>query len=205
MKETSILIGGFGGQGVVLLGRLIAYSGMLEDRHVTFFPSYGAEMRGGTANCTVIISEEMIGSPVVLDIDVLIAMNGASLERFSKRVKPGGVIIYNSSLIKRQNFRDDVAYICVPANEIAKSISEGIDSSKALNQARSANMVMFGAFVSSSGLIKPDSAYDALQRLTGSKGDKRLFENMEAIKRGIDYIVSKKGEDSRHTVSPPAH
>ncbi|MFN3395612.1 MAG: 2-oxoacid:acceptor oxidoreductase family protein [Thermodesulfovibrionales bacterium] len=177
MRETSILIGGFGGQGVLLLGRLIAYGGMLEDKEVTCFPSYGAEMRGGTANCTVIISEELIGSPIVFDIDLLIAMNEASLKRFSGRVKPGGVIIYNTSLIGKPDLRVDVKYIGVPANEIAAS----------------ANMVMLGAFISYSGLIKPDSAYNALRMLTGSKGEERFLKNIEAIKRGIDYIASKKG------------
>lgn len=177
MKETSILIGGFGGQGVLLLGRLIAYGGMLEDKEVTCFPSYGAEMRGGTANCTVIISEELIGSPVVLGIDMLIAMNEASLKRFSERVKIGGVIIYNTSLISEPDKREGVKYIGVPANEMAAS----------------ANMVMLGAFVSYSGLIKPESAYNALRRLTSSKGEERLLENIEAIKKGIDYIASKKG------------
>lgn len=201
MKETSILIGGFGGQGVLLLGRLIAYGGMLEDKEVTCFPSYGAEMRGGTANCTVIISDELIGSPVVHDIDILIAMNEASLKRFSVRVKTGGVILYNTSLIsggdlrgpqKIEDFwgckRKDVTYLGVPANEIA-STKQGIT----LTQVRSANMVMLGAFVSYTGLIKPDSAYEALKRLTSSKGKERLSENMEAINRGIDYIVSSKG------------
>lgn len=177
MKETSILIGGFGGQGVLLLGRLIAYGGMLEDKEVTCFPSYGAEMRGGTANCTVIISDELIGSPVVLDVDMLIAMNEASLKRFSGRVKTGGVIIYNTSLINEPDIRENVKYIGVPANEMAAS----------------ANMVMLGAFISYSGLIKPDSAYKALRMLTGPKGEERLPKNIEAIKRGIDYIASKKG------------
>lgn len=198
MRETSILIGGFGGQGVLLLGRLIAYAGMLEDREVTCFPSYGAEMRGGTANCTVIVSDELIGSPVVLDVDILIAMNEASLKRFSERVKSGGMVIYNTSLIKDVELRRDVIYKGVPANEISASLIGKGDSSGSSIQVRSANMVMLGAFVSCSGLIKPDSAYDALRRLTGTRGKERLSENIEAIKRGIDYIASKKGEDIRH-------
>lgn len=199
MTETSILIGGFGGQGILLLGRLIAYGGMLEDKEVTCFPSYGAEMRGGTANCTVVISDEMIGSPVVLHIDILIAMNEASLKRFSEKVKPGGVVIYNTSLISKADLRKDVTYIGVPADEIASAIKGGG------TQVRSANMVMLGAFISYSGIIGPDSAYEALKRLTGSKGQDRLSENMEAIKRGIEYIASKKGEDSRHKDSPQTH
>ena len=196
MKETSILIGGFGGQGVLLLGRLIAYGGMLEAKEVTCFPSYGAEMRGGTANCTVIISEEMIGSPVVLDIDVLIAMNEASLKRFSGRVKPDGVIFFNTSLISEIDKRKEVRYVGVPADEIASSISgKG-------GQVRSANMVMLGAFMAYSCLIQPDSVFEALKRLTGTKGKDRLSENVEAIKRGIDYIAHKKGEGRRHKDSP---
>lgn len=199
MTETSILIGGFGGQGVLLLGRLIAYGGMLQGKEVTCFPSYGAEMRGGTANCTVVISDEMIGSPVVLHIDMLIALNEASLKRFSEKVKPGGVVIYNTSLISRANLKEDIIHVGVPADEIASAIKGGG------TQVRSANMVMLGAFISYSGIIGPDSAYEALKRLTGSKGQDRLSENMEAIKRGIDYIASKKGEDSRYKDSSQTH
>ncbi len=197
MIETSILIGGFGGQGVLLLGRLIAYSGMLEEKEVTCFPSYGAEMRGGTANCTVIVSEELIGSPIVNEIDVLIAMNEASLKRFSKKVKDGGTIFYNTSLISETDKRKDITYIGVPAYELAsvdilKSGSAGYQTVNT-TQIRSTNMIMLGAFISYTGLIKPETSYEALRRLTGSRGEKRLSENIEAIKRGIDYIASKKG------------
>lgn len=194
MRETSILIGGFGGQGVLLLGRVIAYGGMLEDKEVTCFPSYGAEMRGGTANCTVIISEELIGSPVVHDVDILIAMNEASLRRFSGRVRSGGVIIYNTSLISERDLRGDIRYIGIPANEIAS-----------FSRARSANMVMLGAFISCSGLLRFDSTCEALRRLTGSKGEEMVLENIEAIKRGMDYIASKKGQDSGYKGCSQAH
>lgn len=193
MKETSILIGGFGGQGVLLLGRLIAYSGMLDKKEVTCFPSYGAEMRGGTANCTVIISDELIGSPVVLNTDILIAMNEASLKRFEERVKRDGVIFYDISLIKEPPLRGDIVSIAIPATEIASSIIEKGNSSGSFTQVRATNMVILGAFISHSGIISPESAFKALERLIGQKGKERLSENIEAIKRGMDYIASKKG------------
>src|SRR3989338_5832303 len=97
----SLLIAGFGGQGILFAGKLLAQSAMLEGRHVTWFPSYGAEVRGGTANCTVIISDEMIGSPVVRNPEILVVMNEASLDKFQPRLKSGGILIFESSLIKK--------------------------------------------------------------------------------------------------------
>ena len=101
--EHKIMVAGFGGQGILFLGKLLAYSGMLENKEVTWFPSYGAEVRGGTANCTVIISDEMIGSPVVRNPEILIVMNEASLDKFQPRLKNGGILIFDSSLIKNLN------------------------------------------------------------------------------------------------------
>jgi 2-oxoglutarate ferredoxin oxidoreductase subunit gamma len=103
----------------LFLGKILAFAGMLEKKAVTWFPSYGAEMRGGTANCTVIIADAMIGSPVVLNPDILVAMNRASLEKFQPRLKQGGVVLYDSSLIRRPGLRGDVETISVPATKIA--------------------------------------------------------------------------------------
>ena len=118
MLEQSIFAG-FGGQGVLLMGQLLAYAGMMEDKEVSWLPSYGPEMRGGTANCSVVVSDAEIASPVVNHADAVVIMNQPSLEKFEKMVKPGGVLIYNSDLVTYKNPRTDVKVIPVPANSVA--------------------------------------------------------------------------------------
>lgn len=187
MSETSIIIAGFGGQGVVFLGRLIAYGGMLDGKEVSCFPSYGAEMRGGTANCTTIVSDAMIGSPIVKDPDILIAMNEASLKRFQPSIKTNGLLIYDSSLVKSPELRQDLQTFGIPASEIAASITN--------SQAKPANMVMFGALLGAAGLVKEDNALNALERLASSKRKKGIEDNKNAIKKGMEYIADKKSKD----------
>lgn len=184
MKETGILVAGSGGQGVVFLGRLIAYGGMLEGREVTCFPSYGAEMRGGTANCTVIISEEMIGSPITMNTDILIVMNEASLRRFQPRVKPNGLLIFDSSLIRAPEIRSDVNAFGIPASEMAASITH----------IKPANMIMLGALLGLTGLLGEDNAVNALKRLTPEKRKQTIEKNREAIRKGIAYIADKESK-----------
>ena len=200
MKSIGILVAGFGGQGILLLGRLIAYSGMLEGKEVTCFPSYGAEMRGGTANSTVIVSDEMIGSPIMGNPDILIAMNEASLKRFQARVKSGGLLILDSSLISSPVIREDIHAIPIPATEIAASIAESEAPERTplltATRVRSANMVMFGALLGETGIVKVDTALNALERLTSSKREKTLEGNKKAVMRGVAYIASKKSKDN---------
>jgi len=200
LKSVGILVAGFGGQGILLLGRLIAYSGMLEGKEVTCFPSYGAEMRGGTANSTVIVSDEMIGSPIMGNPDILIAMNEASLKRFQPKIKSGGVLIFDSSLISSPEIRGDIHVIHIPATEIAASIAESEAPNKnpvlTATRVRSANMVMFGALLAKTGIVKVETAIHALERLTSSKREKTLKENKKAVMRGVAYIASKKSKDN---------
>lgn len=200
LKEVKILVAGFGGQGILLLGRLIAYGGMLEGKEVTCFPSYGAEIRGGTANSTVIISDEMIGSPIVRDPDILIAMNEASLKRFQSRIKTNGLLIFDSSLIKIPEIRRDVRAVGIPATEIAASINETESSQKSSSststRVRSANMVMFGALLAETGVLKVENAMNALERSTSAKRKKALDMNKEAIRKGIKYIADKESKDN---------
>jgi 2-oxoglutarate ferredoxin oxidoreductase subunit gamma len=200
LKSIGILVAGFGGQGILLLGRLIAYSGMLEGKEVTCFPSYGAEMRGGTANSTVIVSDEMIGSPIMGNPDILIAMNEASLKRFQARVKSGGLLILDSSLISSPVIREDIHGIHIPATEIAASIAESEAPERTplltATRVRSANMVMFGALLGETGIVKVDTALNALERLTSSKREKTLEGNKKAVMRGVAYIASKKSKDN---------
>lgn len=198
MKDVRILVAGFGGQGVLLLGRLIAYGGMIEGREVTCFPSYGAEIRGGTANSTVIISDEMIGSPIVGDPDIFIAMNEASLKRFQPKIKMNGLLIFDSSMIKSPDIRCDISAVDIPATVIAASIGGKESSHKAAlaaTQVRSANMVMLGALIAETGILKVESVMNSLERLTSGKSNKTLEGNREAIRRGIQYIADKKSKD----------
>jgi len=176
---------GFGGQGILFLGKLLAYSGMLEGKEVTWFPSYGAEVRGGTANCTVIISDEMIGSPVVRNPEILVVMNEASLNKFQSRLKKDGLLIFDSSLIKGTELRSDVHILEVPASEIAAS----------LGSTKYANMVMFSALLAETGIIKEESAINALEELTPSRRRKALDANKEAIIKGRKYIEDKKSKN----------
>ncbi|MDI6743860.1 MAG: 2-oxoacid:acceptor oxidoreductase family protein [Thermodesulfovibrionales bacterium] len=189
LKETdlehTILVAGFGGQGILFLGKLLAYSGMLENKEVTCFPSYGAEVRGGTANCTVIISDEMIGSPIVRNPEVMVIMNEASLNKFQPRLKKNGLLILNSSLIKEPELRSDIRIIKVPASEIAASIGS----------TKFANMVIFSALLAETGIIKEESAVNALEELTPAKRKKSLDANKEAMMRGRKYIEDKKSKN----------
>ncbi len=179
------MVAGFGGQGILFLGKLLAYSGMLESKEVTFFPSYGAEVRGGTANCTVIISDEMIGSPIVRNPEVLIVMNEASLNKFQPRLRKGGLLIFDSSLIREPELRSDINIVKIPASEIAASIGD----------TKYANMVMLSVLLAETGIMKEESAINALEELTPARRRKALDANKEAIIKGRNYIEDKKSKN----------
>ncbi len=200
MKETKILVAGSGGQGILLLGRLIAYGGMIEGKKVTCFPSYGAEVRGGTANSTVIFSDEMIGSPIVKSPDMLIVMNEASLKKFQPKVLPGGLLIFDSSLIASPALSRDLQVVAVPASGIAASAGDGSapdkGSSSSISQVKSANMVMLGALIAETQVLKVESAMSALQKLTAARGGRFLEGNKEAILKGIKYVEDQKSKDN---------
>ena len=173
-----IIISGFGGQGVMLMGRLLAYAGMIEGKKVAWMPSYGPEMRGGTANCTVLISSNEIGSPIVSHPKVLIAMNQPSLDKFELNVNENGLIILNDSLIEREVKRNDVDVIRIPADDIAAK----------LGNPRAANMVALGAYVKKSGVVKSETIFKALEKaLTGPK-QKLLDINKKALKQGAELV-----------------
>ncbi|KAF0145925.1 MAG: 2-oxoacid:acceptor oxidoreductase family protein [Nitrospirae bacterium] len=184
--EHNVLIAGFGGQGILFFGKLLAYSGMLEGKEVTWFPSYGAEVRGGTANCTVIISDDMIGSPIVRNPEILVVMNEASLNKFQPRLKKEGLLIFDSSLIKKPELRSDIHVADVPASEIAASIGN----------TKCANIVMLSALLAKAGIIKEESALKALEELTPPKRRKSLDINKDAITKGRKYIEDKKSKDN---------
>ncbi len=173
-----IIIAGFGGQGIMLLGRLLAYAGMLEEKNVAWMPSYGPEMRGGTANCTVIISTEEIASPVVSYPRSIIVMNQPSLDKFEPQVKKEGLILLNDSLIKRKVNRDDVTIIRVPANDIADQ----------LGNSKVANMVIFGAYIKKSEVVKLDTVFKALEETLAASHQDLIDLNKEALRRGVALL-----------------
>ncbi len=173
-----VIIAGFGGQGILLAGKLLAWAGMLEGRHVTWFPSYGAEIRGGTANCTVVVSDLEIGSPVVDRPGALAALNQASADRFSTRVARGGFILLNSSLAKDGGRRPGVKVIGIPAGEIAEGLGD----------LRTANMVMLGAYVKLSGVVALGSVCKALEGAISARQRASIPINKAALEKGFSLV-----------------
>ena len=168
------IFAGFGGQGVLLIGQLIAYAGMYEGRNVSWLPSYGPEMRGGTANCSVVVSDDPIASPVLSMADCVIAMNTPSLEKFEANVNPGGKLFINSSIIEKKATRTDIDVYYVPCNEIADQ----------LGNPKVLNMAMLGAFLEATNVVKVDSVLDALLYKLGEKKAKLIPLNRQAIEMG---------------------
>jgi len=182
--EKRIIIAGSGGQGVLFFGKLLAYAAMLEGREVTWFPSYGAEMRGGTANCTVIISDSMIGSPVIRNPDVLVVMNAASYQRFAEKLSSGGVLVCDSSQIHTSTHRDDIMVIMSPAGDIAAS----------LNCAVSANMALLGAFIAATRIVDVQSALRSVDELIPAPRRDLLAVNKEILMRGYNSLQAAPQE-----------
>lgn len=172
------LFAGFGGQGVLLMGQLLAYAGMLEDKYVSWLPSYGPEMRGGTANCSVNISDEPIGSPVVSKATTVVAMNRPSLDKFEPSVQPGGMLFINSSIIDRKAERTDIETYYVPCNEIAEQLGNG----------KVANMVMLGAYIEKTKCVDIEDVLEALRYKLGEKKEHLIPVNREALMKGAEAI-----------------
>lgn len=181
-KLHEIIIAGFGGQGVMAIGRTLAEAGMKEGLNVSWLPSYGPEMRGGTANCTVVLSDEDIVSPIILEPSELIAMNQPSLDKFGPAVKPGGYIFINSSIVTERFDRDDVQCVYVPCLDIALE----------LGNERVANMVMLGAYLAATNCLET-TTIGAMLRLmfTGPKAD-LVDLNLEALKRGAACFADER-------------
>ncbi|MEL7657558.1 MAG: 2-oxoacid:acceptor oxidoreductase family protein [Bacillota bacterium] len=171
MAVHKLIIAGFGGQGVMLIGQMIAYAGMLEGKEVTWMPSYGPEMRGGTANCSVIVSDKKISSPIVTEATAVVAMNLPSLTKFESLVKPGGQLFINTSLIKEESSRNDVEIYKIDATGIALS----------LQNEKVSNMVILGAIVNQTGIVKRESIEKVMEKLFTGKKAKLLPLNKEAM------------------------
>jgi len=178
-----VIIAGFGGQGIMVTGKLLAQTAMNAGKEVTYMPSYGAEVRLGTANCMVVIADEKIASPVVSKPDSLIVMNKASLNKFAHCVKPGGLLIMNSSLIEdRPQLNKSIDILAVPANDIALELG---------NQ-KVANMVALGAYLQRKGLFSPDAAAESLPEVLAKRYHNTLPLNTEALHRGAEFAKNNK-------------
>lgn len=176
--QERIILAGFGGQGVVLMGKLLAYAGLLEGRNVTCLPSYGPEMRGGTANCMVTISRSRIGSPYVTKPSSLIVMNHPSFERFESTVEPGGCILMNRSLVKHEVTRNDITVACVHATREAEELGD----------VRVANMIALGAFTRVRPIVKVDSLIQGLEKSLPAGRKEMLALDEKAIRRGCESV-----------------
>ena len=176
MKTTQILIAGFGGQGILFAGKFLAYKGLLEDLQVSWLPSYGPEMRGGTANCNVILSEEPVGSPIVTSPDVLIAMNLPSLQKYVDAVVPGGQIYVDSTLIAEKVERTDVEVYYIPATAMANEA--GVPTL--------ANMVMMGHVLQHNPELSFNGTEVTVQKLVPPKKAQLVELNMKALEAGRD-------------------
>lgn len=172
--QTDIVISGFGGQGALFAGQLLAYAAMDEGHHVTWIPSYGPEMRGGTAHCTVIISDDEIGSPLVRHPAAVIAMNLPSLDKYEPLVAPGGVLVVNSSLVTRHPARTDIRVVEVPANALAEELGSN----------RLANLVLTGALLAATGALPLEAVERALAAHLPERHRSLLEANYQALRRG---------------------
>ncbi len=180
--DFSVVFAGFGGQGVLFAGRILAQAAMMSGKNVTWIPSYGPEMRGGTANCTVKISDKKVGALVVANPAVAIVMNRASFEKFAKTVRPEGLLIVNSSIVKDVVYPKGINIIEIPANAIAHEL--GNDSI--------ANMVILGALIESIKIMSKEEIFLAIEEVIGKKRPQLIPLNQHAIGAGMDYIRANR-------------
>ncbi len=179
--EYAVVFAGFGGQGVLFAGQLLAHAAADAGLHVTWIPSYGPEMRGGTANCTVVISDEPIGSPLVRNPDIVVAMNLPSTDKYEPLVKPGGLLIVNGSLVQRPIDREDIDVIVIPANDIAES----------LGSQRMANVVMLGALLTARPILSLEQMEEALRKHLPERHAHLLDANIQALHAGAAFVREK--------------
>lgn len=173
---TELICAGFGGQGVLTIGKFLAKAGMAEGKNVSWLPSYGPEMRGGTANVSTVVSDEDIASPIVSFPDLLVALNQPSIDKFASSIRPGGILIYNSNMCPRGCQRDDIQIIAAPLVDIAKEIGNPMVL----------NMLAIGIIIGKTGLIRYETMEEDLTGYMKSRDPELLELNLEAIRRGIE-------------------
>lgn len=172
-----ILIAGFGGQGVLFAGKFLAYKGLLEEKQVSWLPSYGPEMRGGTANCSIILSDEPVGSPIVSNPDALIAMNLPSFDKYEQSVVPGGKVFVDSTLIGRKTVREDISAFYIPATKMAADA--GIPTL--------ANMIILGKMIKETGAVSFEDLVSAMKKVVSAKRAELIDVNIKALETGYNY------------------
>jgi len=177
MAQTDMIFAGFGGQGIQAAGKLIAYAGILEDKNVSFLPSYGPEMRGGTSNCHVIVSDEPIGSPILNSATVVMAMNRPSMDKFESYLQPDGILLYDSSLVNREPARKDIRVFAIPATQIASD----------MGNLAFANIIMLGKLIKETGVVSPENFERGLKKVLPEKKHYMIPDEMKALKIGMDY------------------
>ncbi len=177
MSTKQMLFSGFGGQGILFAGKFIAYKGLIEEKQVSWLPSYGPEMRGGTASCSVIVSDDAVGSPIVSSPDILVAMNLPSLDKFEAAVAPGGMIFADSTLIERKVARDDVTVFYIPATRLASE--NGMPTL--------ANMIIIGKILSELGEFDEESITAALKKVISAKHADMMDINLRAMRIGAEH------------------
>ena len=170
------IFAGFGGQGMLLIGKFVAMASMLDGKHVSWLPSYGPEMRGGTANCSVIVSDDEVASPLVDKADVIVAMNLPSLDKFEQNVKPGGLLVINSSIIERKSVRDDIRVVYCDAMALADSVGNP----------KAANVAILGAMLEKEPIVSVDTMVEAIRIELGERKAKFLEGNKLALVAGME-------------------
>jgi len=180
--HEEVIVSGFGGQGALFAGQLLTYTGMDKGHQVTWIPSYGPEMRGGTAHCTVILSDDPIGSPIIRNPTAAIVMNPPSMEKYEPLVKPGGVLVANSTLIRARSERDDISVVYVPANDLAAE----------LGNVKMANVVLLGALLATRPILPVEAVKKAMEDHIPERRKHIIEPNKRALDRGIEYV--QKGQ-----------
>ena len=176
MRQHEIIFSGFGGQGALFAGQLLAYAALGEDKHVTWIPSYGPEMRGGTAHCIVIVSDEEIGAPIIRNPSAAVVLNNPSMDKYEALLKPGGVLVINRSLIVKPASRQDITVIGIQANDLATEVGS----------AKMANVVLLGALLEATKAVSLDSVSKALDEHLPAKARKLLASNKLALQKGAE-------------------
>lgn len=176
------IMAGFGGQGLLFSGKVLAHAALIEGKELSWLPSYGPEMRGGTCNCSVIVSDDPVGSPIIAHPNVLMVMNEPSLDKFEDAVAPGGTVFVDSSLIPRQVRRTDVTAVYVPATKMATD----------MGAASLANMILLGAIVERTRCVKPETLTEALKETISARKASLLEANLKAVARGEEFIKAER-------------
>lgn len=180
--HEELVFAGFGGQGVLFGGQLLAYTALEEGKHVTWIPSYGPEMRGGTANCTVVVSDDPIGSPVCRNPSIAVVFNNPSLEKYEPMMMPGGLLIVNSSLTVHPTTREDIEIVRIPATTVASELGE----------VRVTNMILFGALLACRPLVNVETTQHVLREKLGERKAHLHEVNMRALQRGAELVLAEK-------------